>query len=402
MPSVLQHRKHLKDLYNDWAAQADYSGEDLSDEDMYAPSSCSEASEESSSTDGWGNVEGNRENQIHGVVEEKVKTPAKRIARRCPLKGCKSKVIHLPRHLREVHKWTRERAKNATSSFGVRKSFFPKPVQPEVSVQQKKKDYHRHRPCPIAGCHSVVKRLPNHIQQVHKDIKKGSVRYKQVLRQARSLKTWTPLNADLDNPEVEYAAMPNNTEHREMIDLDVQLHEENEVEFVEDNDGEDEEEIFRAFCEWLQTADGGRRDRKMAKQHSSQVRKILVIIDPEKRLSSLFNKNLIRDKFLVDYAEKMYKPDTVKAHLLSLRNFCSFVKTEEPSSVTVDVATIEKIEEKARLWSSSYKKDSNRRHLEKQNEDLQKLVTPEMVSQFENGESTRTAVAYIGQLSGAH
>ena len=48
------------------------------------------------------------------------------------------------------------------------------------------------------------------------------------------------------------------------------------------------------------------------------------------------------DKFLVDYAEKMYKPDTVKAHLLSLRNFCSFVKTEEPSSVTVDVATIEK------------------------------------------------------------
>lgn len=45
------------------------------------------------------------------------------------------------------------------------------------------------------------------------------------------------MNADLDNPEVEYAAMPNNTEHREMIDFDVQLHEENEVEFVEDNDG---------------------------------------------------------------------------------------------------------------------------------------------------------------------
>lgn len=174
------HRKHLEDLYTDWAAQDDYSGEDLSDEDMYSSSSCSEASKESSSTDGWGNVKENRDNQIHGVVEEKVKTPVKRIALRCPLKGCKSKVIHLPWHLRKVHKWTRERAKNTTSCFGVRKSFFPKPVQPEVSVQQKK-DYHRHRPCPIAGCHSVVKRLPNHIQQVHKDIKKSSVRYKQVL-----------------------------------------------------------------------------------------------------------------------------------------------------------------------------------------------------------------------------
>lgn len=40
--------------------------------------------------------------------------------------------------------------------------------------------------------------------------------------------------------------------------------------------------------------------------------------------------------------------------------------------------------------------------MEKQNEDLQKLVTPEMVSQFENSESARTAVAYIGQMSGAH
>ena len=124
MPSVLHHRKHLEDLYTDWAAQADYSGEDLSDEDMYSSSSCSEASKESSSTDGCGNVKEHRENQIHGVVEEKVKTPAKRIALRCPLKGRKSKVIHL--HLRKVHKWKREKAKNTTSSFGVRKSFFSK------------------------------------------------------------------------------------------------------------------------------------------------------------------------------------------------------------------------------------------------------------------------------------
>ena len=79
MPSVLQHRKHLEDLYTDWAAQADYSGEDLSDEDMYSSSSCSEASKESSSTDGWGNIEDNRENQIHGVVEEKVKHQRKEL-----------------------------------------------------------------------------------------------------------------------------------------------------------------------------------------------------------------------------------------------------------------------------------------------------------------------------------
>ena len=140
----------------------------------------------------------------------------------------------------------------------------------------------------------------------------------------------------------------------------------------------------------------------MAKQHCSQLRKILSIIDPERRLSSLLNKSLVRDKFLRDHAEKKYKPDTVKSHLLSLRNFCSFVLTENPECIQVDPVIVQKVAEKAHLWSSSYRKDSNRRHLEKQNEDLEKLVTPSMVSTFENSESTRKAVANIGQFSGAH
>lgn len=140
----------------------------------------------------------------------------------------------------------------------------------------------------------------------------------------------------------------------------------------------------------------------MAKQHCSQLRKILSIIDPEGCLSSLFNKSLIRDKFLRDHAEKKYKPDTVTAHLLSLRNFCSFVLTENPQCIQVDLVIAQKLDEKARLWSSSYRKDSNRRHLEKQNEDLEKLVMPSMVSMFQNSESTQKAVTYIGQLSGAH
>ena len=35
-------------------------------------------------------------------------------------------MIHLLRHLRDVHKWTKEKAKKATSTFGLRKSFQPK------------------------------------------------------------------------------------------------------------------------------------------------------------------------------------------------------------------------------------------------------------------------------------
>ena len=60
------------------------------------------------------------------------------------------------------------------------------------------------------------------------------------------------------------------------------------------------------------------------------------------------------------------------------------------------------IDEKARLWSSSYKKVSQRRHLEKQDEDLSNLITPEMVAEYEQSESARRAVSLINQLSGAH
>jgi len=200
-----------------------------------------------------------------------------------------------------------------------------------------------------------------------------------MLKEACPLKTWKPLGAAQDNPKVKHEG--NFSEEESMTDdephnlhVHVEPHEEeNELKFADDaeeasvegnglRDEEEEEnvEIFNSFCQWLQTADGGRKDTKMAKQHCSQVWKVLVTIDPEKNLTSLFNKSLVRDKFLKEHAEQNYKPDTVKAHLLSLRNFCSFVLTEEPECITVNAAIIQQVAEKARLWSSSYK-DSNRR-----------------------------------------
>ena len=40
--------------------------------------------------------------------------------------------------------------------------------------------------------------------------------------------------------------------------------------------------------------------------------------------------------------------------------------------------------------------------MEKQDEDISNLITAEMVTTFEQSESTRRAVSLIGQLSGAH
>ena len=141
-----------------------------------------------------------KDNKKDGIKKFKGSTAKnvqkKRARRRCPLKGCKADVIDIPRHLREVHDWSKEMARKATSRYGMRKSFEPKPVKNKKSESNEGKkicnDYHRHRACPIQGCQSVVKSLSNHIRQGHRDIPVGSQFYKKILREARSAKTWKP------------------------------------------------------------------------------------------------------------------------------------------------------------------------------------------------------------------
>ncbi|KAJ8359103.1 hypothetical protein SKAU_G00156280 [Synaphobranchus kaupii] len=40
-------------------------------------------------------------------------TGRKRTPKVCPVEGCGTTVVHLPRHLRQIHKWTKERAFHA-------------------------------------------------------------------------------------------------------------------------------------------------------------------------------------------------------------------------------------------------------------------------------------------------
>ena len=108
----------------------------------------------------------------------------------------------------------------------------------------------------------------------------------------------------------------------------------------------------------------------MAKQHSSQVYKILTMIDPQKQMSFLFKKSLTCDTFLQGHTEKKYKPDTAKSYLCSLTHFCSFVLTEELQGVKVDCDCICKVEYKtfialriiALLLSRGESKDGRRRY----------------------------------------
>lgn len=101
-------------------------------------------------------------------------TKSGRERKRCPLVYCKAKVVHMPRHLQDVHGWTKEHARTALQRFGLRKAYtysdpskVPKTkkktsTQDETEKKEgtKIKDYHHYRYCPVVGYASLVKRLP--------------------------------------------------------------------------------------------------------------------------------------------------------------------------------------------------------------------------------------------------
>ena len=92
----------------------------------------------------------------------------------CPLVDCKAKVVHLPRHIRTVHHWTKEAASKVLSKYNIRRRLHKEP---------KEKDYRCRRKCPIGDCHSIVRRLPKHLQKVHK-LDKTSNGYKHAILNA--------------------------------------------------------------------------------------------------------------------------------------------------------------------------------------------------------------------------
>ena len=75
---------------------------------------------------------------------------------------------------------------------------------------------------------------------------------------------------------------------------------------------------------WLNSADGGNLDEGTSKQHRAQLSKILKVVDNTQDLASLFNEQVINEKFLEGCAKREYHPKPTKAYLMSLLHFYSF------------------------------------------------------------------------------
>lgn len=95
-------------------------------------------------------------------VDVNMKETSKRKKHVCPVSKCKKVVVHLPRHLRAVHKWSPRKSNSALSIFDI-------PNKSEKKAERNKPArIYRRRVCPFIGCSAVVRRLHNHLQGKHK------------------------------------------------------------------------------------------------------------------------------------------------------------------------------------------------------------------------------------------
>ena len=160
-------------------------------------------------------------------------------------------------------------------------------------------------------------------------------------------------------------------------------------------------EVALKFRSWLESVDRGQLDRTTSEQHSKQVLKILTIVDERENLASLYDDDLIDEKFLQGYVKKQYHPKTTQSYLMSLRHFYSF-SSQTDNAEDIPKENVFALRGKITRWSTSFRSSCAKRHWEKMETDLHELITPEQIREFERSKAVRNAVTLLGQLSSAH
>lgn len=108
-------------------------------------------------------------------MELENKTKVGRPKHKCPFPSCSAEVVHLPRHMRQVHKWCKSKANSVLSAFDLRNS--------KVNTSGKRKRVFKRKICPFHKCNAVVKRMHNHLTDVH-HLKTSSEKYRKALKAA--------------------------------------------------------------------------------------------------------------------------------------------------------------------------------------------------------------------------
>ena len=119
-------------------------------------------------------------------------------------------------------------------------------------------------------------------------------------------------------------------------------------------------------------------------QHGSQPYIMLKAIENSENLESLYDLKLIGQVFLNGHVkEKKCEAGTIKSYLMSLRHFYSFVLSDKPDSININLLDVSSYREKVKMWSASYKRESSTRKWQKLEEDMLNCLTPSNIRKLE-------------------
>lgn len=347
----------------------------------------------------------------------------------CPYSNCGVAVIHLPRHMRQCHRWSPRKARSVLNTFSLRR-------KKEASKRKTKRSYRR-VVCPVDECNSVVKRIHNHLIDVHK-FKQGSTIYKQwlactmheqhhqvsVLSETESSELSEHSDDNDSSADSDWSLpkkMKSQSHVKQLTNVYDDVYGSNEESCEEEptescgesdgisNDYQDDDDaitpveldgnqqsILNTFENWLKGADGGKRGDRSAVQCRRQVELVISYVDNSNpTINNILHKNTLRDNWLNKF-DKEKKPGTVKSYLGSLNQFYSFLKCEKVD-VGVSSEQLTSLSDQIKLWTKSFRKESNHRFWEKRMEDMSSMRTPEQIKEFETAEIARTAIRLLGE-----
>ena len=147
------------------------------------------------------------------------------------------------------------------------------------------------------------------------------------------------------------------------------------------------ENVLFDWGKWFMSPDGGNKKQRDAQHHTRQVGKVLQHVGG---LKNIFDKNILWQSWLQPF-DKQRQPGTIKSYLSSLHLFYSYLINE---NVKVPAAQKEivRIKETIKQWSKNYHKQCVQRFWQKEEDDIDKLATPEEIRKFDSSRPVRKVI----------
>ena len=341
-----------------------------------------------------------------------------RSEKECPV--CNKTSRDLPKHLRELHGWSRTSSKNAIGLFGMRKKQTPK---------KSRKYKHTTKVCPFPDCLATTKNPGEHLKSKRHGFKSTDENYKKMLKlfkqydhdqMIKSYKGGSPLKA---TGVVEKKVNARKVERNILTDIDsdsesdiedsreldcepfeIQEHNDMEEQFNEQHDNVEDQngkgsisntfspEVEKLIKMFIQHMTGPYRGRKASsvKTVTGDVRRILRVLNIKGDLNPLITSDKVLLKYVEHCERKKHLAGTIKTYLGSLMDFLQFLAQCKDHSLNIlDILRTEKM---LVQWKKKFNKRDKLQSHRRKEEDRQMIVTRGQVSVYDNGKAKEKAL----------